>query len=41
MKSLDYKDKFKRLKIEMLKSIDYLEYHSYYEEEVTMFYDTV
>jgi CRP-like cAMP-binding protein len=40
-KTLDYKDKLKLLKLEMLKSIDYLEYHSYFDEEVRMFYDTV
>ena len=40
-KSLDYNDKFKQLKIEMLKSIDYMEYHSYFEQDVKMFYNIV
>ena len=39
--TLCYHDKFKQFKIEMLKSLDYMEFHSYFEEEVRMFYDTV
>ena len=41
IKSLDYNDQFKQLKINMIKSIDYMEYHSYYAEDVKMFYDMV
>jgi hypothetical protein len=40
-RSIKYGDNFKKLKIEMLKTIDYLEYHSYYEEDVRMFYDII
>ena len=40
-KTLDYADDFKKLKIIMLKQIDYMEFHSYFEEEVRMFYDIV
>jgi len=39
--TLNYKDRYKCVKLEMLKTIDYLEVHSYDQSKIHMFYDII